>query len=72
MAILNENSLAFEEIEHLVDPVGARNVLYALAKICDAKADHLSANWQDRDGAAWARVARRIDKFAATIDTPLD
>ena len=41
-----ENSPAMLELEGMVDRVGIRNVLYALAKICDGKAEHVASMWQ--------------------------
>jgi hypothetical protein len=45
-AFFTENSPAFLELEGMVDRVGIRNVLYALAKICDGKAEHVASMWQ--------------------------
>ena len=38
-AFFSENSPAMFELEGMVDRGGIRNVLYALAKICDGKAE---------------------------------
>jgi hypothetical protein len=40
-AFFSENSAAMFELEGMVDRVGIRNVLYALARICDGKAEPL-------------------------------
>ena len=42
-AYFSENSPAMFELEGMVDRVGIRNVLYALAKICDGKAEHTAS-----------------------------
>jgi hypothetical protein len=60
-----ENSPAFLELECMVDRVGIRNVLYALAKICDGKADHVASMWQDVSTAqVWNRWAWRLESLA--------
>ena len=46
-----EGSDAMVELEAMVDRVGVRNVLHALAHICGGKASHLEANWQDVEAA---------------------
>jgi hypothetical protein len=46
-SFFTENSPAMLELESMVDRVGIRNVLYALAKICDGKAEHVASMWQD-------------------------
>jgi hypothetical protein len=57
------------QLEAMVDRVGLRNVLYALERICYAKADHLRANWQDdRTAKSWSREARRLQKAADRVD----
>ena len=63
-----EGTPAMVELEGMVDKVGLSNVLYALAHIACAKADHLQSNWQDKAGAkAWQSDARKLDAFAARI-----
>ena len=43
-------------LEAMVDRVGVANVLYALQHICNAKADHVLANWQDGGAAReWSK-----------------
>jgi hypothetical protein len=60
-----ENSPAMLELEGMVDRVGIRNVLYALAKICDGKAEHVASMWQDTSTAqVWNRWAWRIESLA--------
>jgi hypothetical protein len=60
-----ENSPAMLDLEGMVDRVGIRNVLYALAKICDGKAEHVASMWQDTSTAqVWNRWAWRIESLA--------
>jgi hypothetical protein len=66
----SENSPAMLELEGMVDRVGMANVLYALAHIALAKADHLETNWQDRASAyLWRVGAGKLDRFAARSNT---
>jgi hypothetical protein len=61
----SENSPAMLELESMVDRVGIRNVLYALAKICDGKAEHVASMWQDvSTSQVWNRWAWRIEGLA--------
>lgn len=65
MAILEDNSEAMLALEALVDQVGTRNVIFALAKIAQGKAEHLKSNWQDYAGAArWTRSASKLEACA--------
>jgi hypothetical protein len=60
-----ENSPGMLELESMVDRVGIRNVLYALAKICDGKAEATASMWQDETLAqVWNRWASRIESLA--------
>jgi hypothetical protein len=64
-AFFAENSPAILELEAMVDRVGIRNVLYALAKICDGKAEHVASMWQDVSTAqVWNRWAWRLEGLA--------
>jgi hypothetical protein len=64
-AFFAENSPAMLELEAMVDRVGIRNVLYALAKICDGKAEHVASMWQDVSTAqVWNKWAWRIESLA--------
>lgn len=66
MAYFEEGSAAMVELEAMVDKVGIRNVLHALAHICAAKAEHVETNWQDRGLAKeWRFAMRRVDTFAS-------
>jgi len=62
-----EGSEAMLQLEGMVDKVGIRNVLWALERICAAKAEHVAVNWQDTVTAkAWEKQARLIHKTAQT------
>ena len=64
-AYFTEGSEAQHALEAMVDKVGLRNVVYALASICDGKAEHLAHAWQDHISAKqWAANAARLDKTA--------
>jgi hypothetical protein len=66
MAYFEEGSDAMVQLEAMVDGVGMTNVLYALAHICWAKANHLETNWQDRATAyLWRVGGNKLDRFAA-------
>ena len=44
-----------EALEILIDTIGLAAVLDAVSGICDAKAEHVLVNWQDKPLAAqWA------------------
>ena len=63
-----EGTPAMNRLEAMVDKVGLSNVLYALAQVAWAKADHLHANWQDKEAAkCWESDASKIEKLAARI-----
>jgi hypothetical protein len=65
MAYFEEGSEAMLQLEAMVDRVGIRNVLYALAKICDGKAEATASMWQDETLAQmWNRWASRIESLA--------
>jgi hypothetical protein len=64
-AFFSENSQAMLELEGMVDRVGICNVLYALAKLCDGKAEHTASMWQDTSTAqVWNRWAWRLEGLA--------
>lgn len=47
-----------DRLEHMVDCLGLAGILDALETICYAKADHISANWQDQSLARrWTKAA---------------
>lgn len=71
MAYFEEGSEAMIQLKSMVDRVGLQNVLYALAHICQAKAQHVSENWQDEYlSKAWAKQYRRME--SAALNTPHD
>lgn len=61
---MNQNQL-ISALEPLVDASSTSDVLLALARVCNEKAEHLRVNWQDAITArAWDTLARRIDKLS--------
>lgn len=63
-----EGTDAMLALEGMIDKVGIANVMYALAHVCNAKADHLVSNWQDTVGAkVWTKRAQFFDDKASTI-----
>jgi hypothetical protein len=61
--ILEDGAPEFVVLETLVDRVGLRNVLYALALIARHKAEHIRSNWQDEALAnLWEHDAKILDK----------
>jgi hypothetical protein len=64
MAYLEEGSEAMVALEAMVDRVGMANVLYALAHICWAKAEHLETNGQDKASAyLWRTGGNNLSSF---------
>jgi len=64
MTYFSENSPAMVELESMVDKVGVRNVVHALAHIAHAKVSHVESTWQDDALAAeWMRLARYLDRL---------
>lgn len=56
------NNLLKQQLESLVDQHGMFGVLDALAKVADAKAEHIATNWQDIPlSKQWAHTAQAID-----------
>lgn len=52
-------------LETIVDHAGMAEVLFRLAEIANAKAEHVSANWQDETLATrWLGVGTRIENAA--------
>lgn len=61
-------SPAMVQLETMVDRAGMRNVLYALASICDAKGEHLRTNWQDANEARlWERDGDKLSQLTTQI-----
>lgn len=65
-----ENSEPMKALESMIDAVGLRNVLFALKHITEAKADHISENWQDPvTEKSWNHNAAVLEKAARNIAT---
>lgn len=63
MAYFEENSPELVQLESMVDAVGVRNVLWALARICELKAEHVESTWQDRTlSREWRTASRKLDR----------
>jgi hypothetical protein len=68
MAILEKGNQQMIDLETLIDRVGMKNVLYALAVIANEKAEHLALNWQDSFlSRTWERNAAKIEKCARQL-----
>jgi hypothetical protein len=66
MAYFEEGSEALLQLEAMVDKVGVRDVLYALAHISHVKSDHIRENWQDATLAfRWEKQGCAINRFVA-------
>lgn len=60
------NEFARQTLETFVDHYTIDDVLTALADICEAKAEHVAATWQDMAMAKrWAKCSVHIDRAAA-------
>lgn len=60
MTELTEQAVA-DAVEALVDKASLLDVLTALELVCQERAAHLEANWQDRRSAqTWRRAAKAI------------
>lgn len=56
------------DLEGLIDLTSLAAVLTALEEICDGKAEHLQANWQDPNAAReWDRAARKLSTCNASL-----
>jgi hypothetical protein len=63
-----EGTEAMIALEAMVDHAGLRNVVWALAHICWAKAEHVQANWQDDQLARdWNANAAMLNRFAEKL-----
>ena len=63
-----EGTEAMIALEAMVDHAGLRNVVWALAHICWAKAEHVQANWQDDQLARdWNANAAMLNRFARSL-----
>ena len=65
-AYFADGSEAMLALEAMVDKVGVRDVLYALARISYTKAEHIQSNWQDeRLASKWTKQGLALDRFTA-------
>ena len=54
-----------DKLEQIVDTLGVKDTLEALAQVCYDKSSHLYENWQDSNsGDAYASVGHAINDFA--------
>ena len=54
--------------EEYIDSAGLQNAIGELAEVCRLKAEHLRANWQDKQTArAWEQAAIQLDRTVTTI-----
>lgn len=57
----NLDATELKHFELLIDMRGIESVLIAISEICDAKAEHIQANWQDRPLAQqWATLCGAV------------
>jgi len=55
-----------DAIEPLMDASSLSDMLLAIARVCNEKAEHLRCNWQDEISArVWDKAAKRIDEVSA-------
>lgn len=51
-----------DQLENLIDENGLSTVLDAISEICGEKAEHLHANWQDKNQAnQWEKAQQYVD-----------
>ena len=49
------------DLESLIDVCGLRNILHAMARVCQEKADHIRSSYDDKNTAAvWKKAAREL------------
>ena len=59
------NAKDTDSLEGLLDKTTLQDFLETLAEICNEKADHLRANWQDNATAKlWDAAAKRVEFVA--------
>lgn len=62
-----------ETLESLMNRVGFRSVMEALATICSEKAEHLRTNWSDhRQSKAWERASAAASAAARKTPAQID
>jgi len=59
------------ELMQAIEPIldrseeGAQGFIFALARVCNEKAEHIEINWQDKSHAKlWNALAAKLDKIA--------
>lgn len=66
--MIDKTSSLSDALEMCVDRSGLANLLEVLAIVCEEKAEHIQANWQDRALAgAWERTAKELDRIAVRV-----
>lgn len=62
------NIVTPDDVERWIDRVGLTSAIEVIAIICDEKAEHLRAMWQDQVAAgSWSRTSAELDKLAARV-----
>ena len=60
------NAERSEQLEKLIDETSLAKVLAEIGEICQAKADHVSSNWQDRNlSRAWREAGDFVDAMSS-------
>lgn len=58
-----------DNLESLVDVTCLTDVVLALARMCNEKAEHLRSNWQDEKSArTWDKDAKQLDKCSIILN----
>ena len=59
------NTTNQDKLEQIVDSLGVKGTLEALAQVCFDKSEHLAVNWQDYStGQLYSEIANAINQFA--------
>lgn len=62
-SVINVESQLAHSLEGLVDATSLEAVIDALIRVCNEKAEHLEADWQDGTSAmAWNKAAAKLAK----------
>lgn len=57
-----------DHLEHMIDDHGLSAVLEAISEICGEKAEHLRANWQDKDQAnQWEKAQEYVNTCSGYV-----
>ena len=67
MAYFENGSEAMLQLEAMVDKVGLRNVLWALAHISRAKAHHIEGNGDKNTAKTWMHDALKLSRCAQRL-----